>query len=124
VTGSVRSKRFALFRVVFGAYLFVLFSLLVPLAEEIFGREGALPDLSWTATAGLLPNPLHFVDTGLGLQVAAPRLALGLDAARCLSRALDTARLHPPSGGCRRDITNGPATHGELLGHARAPPPP
>jgi hypothetical protein len=76
VTGSVRSKQFALFRVVFGAYLFVHFSLLIPHAEEIFGRQGVLPDPSWNATAGLFPNPLHFVDTGLRLQGVLVALAL------------------------------------------------
>ena len=52
---TARPMEFALFRMVFGAYLFIHFTLMLPYAEEIFGREGVLPDPSLNHTAGLFP---------------------------------------------------------------------
>jgi predicted DCC family thiol-disulfide oxidoreductase YuxK len=68
--------QFALFRVVFGAYLAVHFFSLVPYAGEVFGPSGMLPDPSLLPAHGAFPNPLFtlrsdaapaFVLVGLGV---------------------------------------------------------
>jgi hypothetical protein len=56
-------RHFAVFRILFGAYLCLHFIQLFPHAGELFSREGMLADYRVNFTAGLLPNPLEKWDT-------------------------------------------------------------
>lgn len=51
--------QFAVFRIVFGSYLFVHFLQLIPWAGELFSNQGLLPDPRLNFTFGVLPNPLE-----------------------------------------------------------------
>src|SRR5688572_12325375 len=51
--------QFAVFRVVFGAYLCIHFVQLIPYAGELFSGAGMLPHSAANFTHGLLPNPLE-----------------------------------------------------------------
>ena len=51
--------QFALFRVIFGAYLLQHFLWLLPSGAELFSNAGVLADPRLNATYGLLPNPLE-----------------------------------------------------------------
>src|SRR5688572_18049304 len=74
-------RRYACFRVVFGAYLVVHFAQLVPFAVEMFSRDGVLP-----ATASPLltvfPNVLALSDDP---RVVVALVLVGLIGAACLS---------------------------------------
>ncbi len=59
----VSGRQFAVFRVVFGAYLTVHFAHLVPWGRELFSREGALADATLNPTFGVLPNVLVWRDS-------------------------------------------------------------
>ena len=50
--------QFALFRIIFGAYLLQHFLWLLPNAVELFSVRGVLADPRLNATHGILPNPL------------------------------------------------------------------
>lgn len=50
--------QFALFRIIFGAYLLQHFLWLLPVGAELFGAQGVLADPKLNATHGILPNPL------------------------------------------------------------------
>jgi hypothetical protein len=62
------ARHFALLRVALGGYLFVHFVSLAPYAEELFSRNGMLPDAAQLPSAGFFPNPLAN---------ASPSVALG-----------------------------------------------
>jgi predicted DCC family thiol-disulfide oxidoreductase YuxK len=55
---NISAGQFALFRVVFGAYLLQHFLWLLPSGAELFGHAGVLADPRLNPTHGLLPNPL------------------------------------------------------------------
>lgn len=55
---NISPGQFALFRVIFGAYLGLHFFCLLPAGAELFGHAGVLADPRLNPTHGLLPNPL------------------------------------------------------------------
>lgn len=55
---AVSAGQFALFRIVFGAYLLQHFLYLLPVGPEVFSSAGVLADPRLNATHGILPNPL------------------------------------------------------------------
>jgi predicted DCC family thiol-disulfide oxidoreductase YuxK len=55
--------QYALFRVLFGSYLFVHFAQLVPSAAEVFSNAGSLPDGSASPILHLFPNVLGLADS-------------------------------------------------------------
>jgi len=73
---SYSPYQFALFRVVFGIYLIVHFTYLLPYSIEIFSRKGMLPDASLNFSYGYFPNILIPVDTPVGVIVFISLLAL------------------------------------------------
>lgn len=81
----VTASQFAWFRVIFGAYLAVHFAHLIPWGQELFSRQGVLPDAHLNPTHGILPNILAWWDTPafvtaflLALVVLSVLLALGV----------------------------------------------
>lgn len=68
--GDVTPGQFALFRVLFGAYLLQHFLSLLPDAAELFSNRGVLADPSLNPTHGLLPNPLAASWAGPGFATA------------------------------------------------------
>jgi hypothetical protein len=69
ISGRYSESQFALFRVLFGAYLFQHFVLLIPHAAEVFSREGMLPSVDLNPTSRIFPNLLGVVDSPSGVQV-------------------------------------------------------
>lgn len=69
ISGRYSESQFALFRVLFGAYLFQHFVLLMPHAAEVFSREGMLPSVDLNPTSRIFPNLLGVVDSPSGVQV-------------------------------------------------------
>ena len=57
-TKNITPGQFALFRIIFGAYLLQHFLWLLPVGAEVFSNAGVLADPRLNATHGLLPNPL------------------------------------------------------------------
>lgn len=55
--------QFAAFRVLFGSYLTIHFAALIPYGDELFSREGLLPEARLNFTYGILPNPLEHFDS-------------------------------------------------------------
>lgn len=58
---------FAVFRMIFGAYLVIHFAMLLPYASELFGSAGLIGDPALNPVAGLFPNPLNFALSSLVL---------------------------------------------------------
>mgnify|MGYP003641234896 CR=1 FL=1 len=56
-------RQYAVYRVMFGAYLFVHFVHLLPWGAELFSRAGMLPDASASPLIGVFPNLLAYVDS-------------------------------------------------------------
>jgi len=54
----ISAGQFAIFRILFGAYLLQHFLGLLPVAAEVFSHAGVLADPRLSPTHGLLPNPL------------------------------------------------------------------
>ena len=77
-TGPVSAGQFALFRVIFGAYLLQHFLYLLPVGAEVFSNAGVLADPRLNATHGLLPNPLATTWGGTPAFVAGFLAALSL----------------------------------------------
>lgn len=57
-THPVTPAQFALFRLIFGAYLAIHFATQLPHAVELFSSRGVLPDPALNPLHGLFPNPL------------------------------------------------------------------
>jgi len=55
--------QYTLFRIVFGAYLFVHFLQLLPWGGEVFSREGVLPEASASPLTPYFPNVLSTCDS-------------------------------------------------------------
>jgi len=55
--------QYSLFRVIFGAYLFVHFAYLIPWGEELFSNQGVLPQASLSPFVSVFPNLLAHWDT-------------------------------------------------------------
>ena len=55
--------QYSLYRVLFGTYLFVHFSRLIPWGAELFSDRGALPDASASPLFALFPNVLAITDS-------------------------------------------------------------
>jgi hypothetical protein len=74
------SRHFAIFRIALGGYLLVHFVSLVPYAEELFSRNGMLPDAALLPSARFFPNPLANAGPGfaLGFLAALSLLSLAL----------------------------------------------
>jgi hypothetical protein len=74
------SRHFALFRVALGGYLLLHFVSLVPYAQELFSRNGMLPDATQLPSARFFPNPLANASPAVasGFVVALALLALAL----------------------------------------------
>ena len=77
--------QFAVFRILFGAYLAIHFAHLAFYAPDLFGGEGSLPDPTLNLTHGILPNPLEYWDSDVfvtsfvaGLTVLALLYTLGI----------------------------------------------
>lgn len=54
--------QYSLFRVIFGAYLFIHFVHLIPWGAELFSNQGVLPQASLSPFVSLLPNMLAWWD--------------------------------------------------------------
>lgn len=54
---------FAFFRMVMGCYLLAHFISLIPYAAEVWGPSGMIPDPRLNMTAGILPNPLAWLNS-------------------------------------------------------------
>lgn len=54
----ISAGQFAIFRIIFGAYLLQHFIGLLPVGAEVFSNAGVLADPRLSPTHGLLPNPL------------------------------------------------------------------
>ena len=69
-----------MFRVALGSYLVVHFVSLLPYAEELFSRNGMLPDATQLPSAGFFPNPLASASpaVAIGLVVALSLLSVAL----------------------------------------------
>lgn len=74
-------RQYAVYRVLFGAYLLVHFLHLLPWGPELFSRNGMLPDASASPLIGVFPNLLGWVDTPAGVTTL---LASGVIAALLL----------------------------------------
>ncbi|MBI4179231.1 lipase maturation factor family protein [bacterium] len=59
----VSKYQFAAFRIVFGLYLCVHFSGLIPYGTELFSDKGVVADSTLNFTHGILPNPLERWDS-------------------------------------------------------------
>jgi predicted DCC family thiol-disulfide oxidoreductase YuxK len=57
-TKAITPGQFALFRIIFGVYLFQHFLWLLPVGPEVFSNTGVLADPRLNATYALWPNPL------------------------------------------------------------------
>jgi len=60
---TISAGQFALFRILFGAYLLQHFLWLVPSGSELFSDQGMLADPRLNPTHGLFPNPLEWWGT-------------------------------------------------------------
>ncbi|QTN31752.1 DUF393 domain-containing protein [Akkermansiaceae bacterium] len=58
-SNAMTAWQFTAFRIIFGAYLAIHFTGLVPYATELFGSTGLIGDPSLNPAAGLFPNPLN-----------------------------------------------------------------
>jgi hypothetical protein len=74
------ARHFALFRLALGGYLVLHFVSLVPYAEELFSRNGMLPDATQLPSASFFPNPLAHASpsVAMGFVVALSLLSLSL----------------------------------------------
>lgn len=72
----MKPLQFALFRIVFGAYLCVHFATLVPWAGEVWSNQGVLPDAATSPLHGLFPNFLALFDGPSAVQAFVAALAL------------------------------------------------
>ena len=57
------SGQYTVFRMIFGAYLFVHFAQLAPWAPEVFSSAGVLPNASASPILGFFPNLLAIWDS-------------------------------------------------------------
>jgi len=57
---TMSSWQFTIFRIIFGCYLTIHFTMLIPYANELFGSQGLIGDPTLNPTAGIFPNPLNF----------------------------------------------------------------
>lgn len=81
----LKDHHLALFRVVFGVYFLIQFGRLLPWAQDLYGSQGALPDMALSPLAGHLPAWLSAWSLGDGpqwmlvaLMALAACVALGL----------------------------------------------
>lgn len=63
------AHQFALFRIIFGCYLFIHFAMLIPYSGELFSNAGMLPQASLNFTHPLFPDILYFFDSPLQVKV-------------------------------------------------------
>src|SRR5437868_2680056 len=59
----ISTRRFAIFRVAFGAYLTIHFAQLIPYAAELFSSKGVLPAATINFTYKLFPSPFWLNDS-------------------------------------------------------------
>lgn len=83
----LKDHHMALFRVVFGVYFLVQFGRLLPWAQDLYGSQGALPELSLSPLAGHLPAWLSSWSLGDGPQWM---LAALMGLAACVALGLRT----------------------------------
>lgn len=62
-TISLEEKMFIWWRFLFGAYFIYYAVRTIPYLEEIYGREGIVPDISLNWTYGIFPNLFSFIST-------------------------------------------------------------
>ena len=62
-TYPITAGQFALFRIIFGAYLVIHFATQLPHAVELFSGAGVLPDPQLNPLHGVFPNPLAVWDS-------------------------------------------------------------
>ncbi len=67
--------QFRLFRIIFGIYLIIHFTMLIPYGPELFSRTGLIANPEWIPTYSLFPNLLLLFDTPLGTQLFLGALA-------------------------------------------------
>jgi len=68
--------QFAIFRMIFGLYLFIHFLYLIPVADEIWSRSGFISDVKYNLSYGMFPNILYLFDTALPVMIFVSVLAL------------------------------------------------
>jgi hypothetical protein len=63
------ARQFAVFRIVFGAYLVIHLAMLIPYGPELFGASGLIPSPALQPTYRFFPNILTVLDSPLGTQL-------------------------------------------------------
>lgn len=83
LTNGWTGGQYSVFRLLFGAYLFVHFAMLVPWGSELFSREGVLPEAAASPLVRLFPNILAIADQ----PAVVTSLLIGAAIAACLFAA-------------------------------------